>query len=300
MNLTKEFKDQVAEALITNRATYSGSDKAFSKRWQIALAIYSRIKNGERDGVLRDTQWLTIGRELGVVIHKQNLKFAPTEVFAHIQEEVEFCQAYSKSMMFIDEPEIGKTRTLKYLSQSRKNCFYIDGSQCKTKQLFARTLARTIGLDSSGRFSEVKENIKYCLNTLMPPPIVMVDEFGDLDVNTLLDLKELWNGTENACGWYLVAAEGGRERMLKGIQGKKVGFRELFSRFSSKFSSVVPTDLVRKQGFYQNLVSDVLTLNHPDHPEANLIVKKCLVQDVDNKIGGLRRLEQLLILHANG
>lgn len=300
MNISAQFRNQVAEALMSVRHTFSGSDAAFAKKWGINGAVYSRIKNGERDNVLRDAQWMIIGRDLGVVTHKENLKFTVTEVFLQIQEEVEFCQAYSKSMMFIDEPEIGKTRALKYLSQKRQNCFYLDASQCKTRQLFTRTLAKTIGLDSSGRYADLKENIKYCLNTLMPPPIVMIDEFGDLEVPTMMDLKEYWNGTENGCGWYLVAAEGGKEKMIKGMRSKKVGFRELFSRFSSKFSSVVPVEINQKIGFYQKLVSEVLQANDPDRDDANAIMKKCLIKDDNNKIGGLRRLEQLLILHRNG
>lgn len=300
IELPESFINEVANAIIAQRENYSGSATAFAKQWGMNESIYSRLKNGERKGLIKVSQWLNNGRKLGILPHKTELKFAKTEVFEQIEEEVIFCQTYSKSMMFTDEPEIGKSRSLRYLSQTRTNCFYLDGSQCKTPTLFARSLARTIGLDASGKLSEVKENVKYCLNTLMPAPIVMIDEFGDLDANTLLDLKEYWNGTENSTGWYLVAAEGAKEKIIKGLRNKKVGFRELFSRFSSKFSTVVPNEINQKHGFYKKLISDVMEKNSPSNPDKNKLINKCLIKDDDNKIGGLRRLEQILLTHVDG
>lgn len=297
MNLEKEFKQSVSTALLAVRPNYSGSDAAFAKQWGINGSVFSRIRKGETEGLLRDAQWLTIGRQLNINMNQREWKAAKTEVFTIIEEDIDFCQTYSRSKMFVDDCGIGKTFTAKYLARTRKNCFYIDASQCKTRHLFTRALARTIGVDATGKLAEVKEDIKYYLKTL-PQPIIIIDEAGDLDRPAFLDLKEYWNATENACAWYMMGAEGFREFISRGMRSKKVGFREIFSRFSERYTSIVPTDLQEKQSFYKQLITDVLKVNAPNNKNLNEIVHKCLVKDEDNKIGGLRRAESLLILHS--
>lgn len=297
MNLPIGFKDNVADALLAVRPNFTGTDSAFAKQWGINGSIYSRIKNGDRDNVLRDAQWLTIGRQLNISVNQREWKVAKTQVFEMIEEDIIFCQTYSKSKMFVDDCGIGKTFTAKYLARSRQNCFYIDASQCKTRHLFTRALARAIGVDSLGKLHDVKEDIKFYLRTL-PNPIIIVDEAGDLDRPAFLDLKEYWNATENACGWYLIGAEGLRQYITKGIRNKAVGFTEIFSRFSERYTSIVPVDQYEKQMFYKTLLTDVLTINAPLHVNVDEIVKKCMTKDSDNKVGGLRRAESLLILHS--
>lgn len=297
MNLPENFKQEVVSALLAVRPNYSGSDAAFAKQWGINGSVFSRIRGGETEGLLRDAQWLSMGRQLDVSVNQRTWKVAKTEVFEIIEEDIDFCQRYSKSKMFVDDCGIGKTFTAKYLARTRKNCFYLDASQYKTRHLFARALARAIGVDATGRLADVKADIKYYLKTL-PQPIVIIDEAGDLEGSAFLDLKEYWNATEDACGWYLMGAEGFREFIRRGMKHKKVGYREIFSRFSERYTSIVPSDLNEKQHFYKRLLTDVLTINAPDNNELNDIIRKCLTKDEENRIGGLRRAESLLILHS--
>jgi hypothetical protein len=67
LQITKEFKTKVLDALLLARNNYDGSDTAFAKTWSINNSVYSRLKNNEpTEGLLKDTQWLSIGRELGI------------------------------------------------------------------------------------------------------------------------------------------------------------------------------------------------------------------------------------------
>ena len=84
---------------------------------------------------------------------------ARTEVYDAIQSDVEFCQLHSKGMLLVDDCAIGKTYTAKQLAKTMNNCFYLDGSQSKTKSLFIRALAKVIGLDQTGRIADIKANI---------------------------------------------------------------------------------------------------------------------------------------------
>lgn len=297
MNITPEFKEKVITALLEQRKNYTGSDAQFSKKWALSPAVYSRIKSGERERIVADSWWLNTGRLLNVTLHQRAWNAARTDVFNQIEQEILFCRQYSKSMIFVDDCEIGKTFTAKYMSRTVKNCFYVDCSQCKARQQFVRSLARVLGVDDSGRLVDVKENVKYYLS-LIENPVVICDEFGDLDYGAFLELKEFWNGTEGACGWYLIGADGARAKMEHGIGRKKVGYRELLSRFSGKFSSIVPTDRNEKIAFYRKLITDVISVNTEDKTVIPTIVRRCQTSDNSGNIGGLRRAESLLILNS--
>ncbi|MEB3799829.1 ATP-binding protein [Flavobacterium columnare] len=298
IQITPEFKDKVVTELFNLRQNFSGTDSQFAKQWNINGSVWSQIKAGKRDGLLKDTQWLTMGRELNVNIHERRWNIARTEVYRIIEEDILFCQANSKSKMFVDECEIGKTTAAKHLSRTLKNCFYVDASQAKTKQLFIRLIAKTIGLDSTGKYADVIADVKYYLKSLPHPPIVIIDEAGDLVYDAFLELKELWNATENCCGWYLIGADGLRTKVRRGISSKKVGYEEIFSRFSGKYSNVVPTDRQQKLQFYKQLIGDVLDVNVEDKKIIPAITKRCLTSDDTERIGGLRRAESLLIISS--
>ncbi|MDD2633963.1 MAG: ATP-binding protein [Bacteroidales bacterium] len=295
MELTTDFKNKVAQALLEGKKQFSGSDAAYARTHSIHTSVFSRLKGGETTHLLSDQQWFSIGKRLGVTLNSRDWKTAPTQVFQMIEEEIVFCQTFAKARIFVDDCGIGKTYTAKWLSRNRRNCFYVDASQSKTKHRFIKALATAIGVDDKGKYAEIISNVKYYLHVL-PQPIIIIDEAGDLDYAAFLEIKELWNATENVCGWYMMGAEGLRAKIERGINHRKVGYREIFSRFSEKYSCIVPVDRLEKQKFYQKLITDVLTVNSVQKELIPKIVNKCLIQQ-DGNIGGLRRAESLLILN---
>jgi len=297
LQLSNEFKNKVIEALLDVRNNYDGSDNAFAKQWSINAGVYSRLKSGEREGLLKDTQWLNLGREFGITLNERKWNMARTDVFNVIEEDVNFCQQHAKGKICVDDCGIGKTYSAKYLSRTLKNCFYVDASQAKQKHLFIRLIAKTIGVDDKGRYAEIKANIKYYLK-MLPMPIVIIDEAGDLEYTAFLELKEFWNATEGCCGWYMMGADGLRAKIERGINTKKVGYKEMFSRYSEKYTAIVPRDRQEKIGFYKKLITEVLMVNMIDRSSLAAIVKRCLTTDDSGYIGGLRRAESLLILNS--
>lgn len=296
MTITREFQDKTLDALFRRRQLFGGTDTQFAKQFGINPTTYSVLKKrGDMHGLLKSTKWIELARELDVSPREKKWNLARTEVFEAIRNDVEFCQRESKSLIFVDEPEIGKTVTGKYLARTLPNCFYIDCSQSKTKSLFTRALARAIGLDQTGTYADMKANIKFALNT-MEKVVVILDEAGDLTYTAFLDVKEYWNATDGNCGWYMMGADGLRTMIESGINRRKVGFREIFSRFSSNYMSVVPRDRTQRIEFYRQLVGDVLEANVDDKAQIPPLVKKCLTSADGGAIGGLRRAESLLIL----
>ena len=291
--ITKELQQRILEALQQSRENFTGSDIKFSVSIGINPAQYSRIKNGDTEKVLSDAQWVMLARRLGVSpTNAPEWKTVNTPVFRFISTQLEFCQEKSTSALLCDLSDIGKTYTAVHYAKTHKNVVYVDCSQVKSKQKLVRYIAKEFGVGGTGKYSDVYENLVFYLKTL-PTPLIILDEAGDLDYSAFLEIKALWNATELACGWYMMGADGLQAKIERGISNRKVGFREVFSRFSDRFSNIVPPERSEKMNFYKKLIIDVLSANCTDKEAISTIVKKCLVQQGGN-IGGLRRAESVL------
>jgi len=295
MNLPPEFKEKVRIAILKDRENYGGSDAAYSKTLGINAAAFSRIKSGETERILSDTNWLNIGRRLEVELRSNNWRVAKTVVYSEIEDNLNECQATSQSMILVDDCGIGKTFCAKHIIIRLKNGFYIDCSQAKTRIHFVRLLARTLGVDDNGKHYEVKANIKYALSVL-EKPLIVLDEGGDLEYSTLMIIKELWNASEGNVGWYMMGADGLKAKMKKGINNHKVGFAELFSRFSEKFITLTPNGIDDRRSFYTQLIGDVASANSVTK-NINKLVNQCYDR-TENKHRSLRHLKTLIQIQA--
>lgn len=297
IEISKKLIEKCVEALLEASKNYGGTASQFARKYGMSASVWSEIKNGRTEGKLSPQKWLNIAAILGVKDTDRVWRMARTEVFNAIEEGVMACKEYGWGMIFVDKCAIGKTYSAKYLAKTLKNCFYVDGSQCKTKILFTRTLAQVIGVESAGRYQDVKLRIKNALNVL-EKPVVIIDEAGDLEYNAFLDLKEFYNATESSCGWYMMGANGLRKKITDGISRESVGFEEIFSRFSDAYAHVVPTNKDEQIDFYRRLLTDVLSVNMTDRTNLNKLVNQCLAVGTGNNITGLRRAEKILILNS--
>jgi len=295
IKLTEEFSEKIIQALLAQRENFDGSDVAYAEQYGLNKSVFNRIKKGGRKGLISDGALLTIGRKLEIFPHERLWNMARTEVYNAVEEDILFCKEESKSRILVDDVGIGKSYSAKYLSKKLKNCFYIDAKQARSKNRFIKLLAKSLGVDSHGNYNDIKEDLKYYIKTL-PKPMIIIDDSGYLDYNAYLELLELWEATENFCGWYQIGDDSLREKLERGINNKKVGYKAIFSRYTKRYTTVVPIDNKEKIGFYRELIRAVLTVNMTDKTELELLVNKCLKTDDDTSLGDLRRAESLLIL----
>lgn len=306
MEITANFKNRVLNAITEGRQNFTGTDTAFAKMLGINNSVYNRIKNGEdAHGLLSNAKWLNLGRVLDVKLHDKKWTTAKTAVFKKIEKDLVSCKNNSSALIMVDECGIGKSYSARQIVKTMQNAFYVDCSQAKTKQMFIRLLARTVGVDGSGKYVDVKSDLKYAISNI-ERPVIVLDEAGDLEYTAFLELKELWNATEGACGWYMMGADGLRAKIQRGINNKKVGYREIFDRFNNKFMRTVPAGYEAKKEFYAMMVAEVLMVNLPEslHYQINELVPKIL--GISNKnsnemadsgeLGCLRRTETFVNL----
>jgi Cdc6-like AAA superfamily ATPase len=289
--ITQEFKDKVCKAIIEDRTKYTSlSDAKYAKSIGISSAIFSRLKNGETTRLLSDGKCIEIGRKLNISNTKVKWNVARTTVSTEIEQLVNFCKEYKKATILVDECGIGKTFCTKHIIRNLQNSFYVDCSQAKTKSQFIRHLARTLGVDNTGRLYDVKENLKYYIN-LIENPFIALDDAGYLDTNVLVEIIEIWNATENNCGWLMIGDDSLQNKVERGLKSKKVGFKALFSRFSDEFIHYVPIGKQDKQEFFKQLIGDVASVNVVNKTSINKLIKLCL-----SKEKTLRHLSTLIQL----
>jgi DNA transposition AAA+ family ATPase len=100
----------------------------------------------------------------------------------------------------------------------------------------------------------------FYLKTL-PTPLIILDEAGDLDYEAFLEIKALWNATEQACGFYMMGADGLEAKMRRAIDSKKVGYTELFSRFGRRYIRVVPLVKADRDAMLQQTAAMIIKAN---------------------------------------
>jgi DNA transposition AAA+ family ATPase len=284
--ITKELQKRILEALQQSRKNFTGSNNKFSVSIGINPAQYSRIKNGDTEKVLSDAQWISLARRLGVSpTNTTDWKTANTPVFRFIATQLELCQTASTSAILCDLSDIGKTYTAVHYAKTHKNVVYVDCSQVKSKQKLVRYIAKEFGVGGTGRYSDVYENLVFYLKTL-PTPLIILDEAGDLDYPAFLEVKALWNATELACGWYMMGADGLKEKIRRAIDDKKVGYAEIFSRFGKRYGKVVPISKEESEKMLQASAAMIIKANNPDL-DVNKLLRSTMGED---NVPSLRRI----------
>lgn len=279
--ITEAQKQKILGAIAANRANYP-SDAKHAASLGISTSVYSSIKNGQTEKALSDANWIGIARRLGVNLRgEMEWKAAKTPTFDYITAQLEFSQGSGLSAILCDIPNIGKTFTARYYVQTHKNAVYIDCSQVKTKLKLVRKIASEFGVDSKGRYANVYDDLVYYLRS-MDTPLIILDEAGDLQYEAFLELKALWNATERSCAWYMMGADGLKEKINRSIECKKVGYTEMLSRYGDRYSKVTPDDGRERETFLRRQAQIVAKVNAPKDADIAEIVRKTG--------GGLRRV----------
>ena len=80
----------------------------------------------------------------------------------------------------------------------------------------------------------------------------------------------------------MMGADGLQEKITRAIEGKKVGYTEMFSRYGDTYSKVTPDDAKEREKFMKAQAAIVAEVNAPSDADINRIVNASK--------GGLRRV----------
>lgn len=271
----------ILAAVKENRTNYP-SDAKHAAALGISASVYNGLKKGQTDKALSEGAWIGIARRLNVTL-RPGMAWMPakTPTFEFVTAQLEICQQGSLSAILCDMPNIGKTFTARHYVQTHKNAVYIDCSQVKTKTQLVRKIAAEFGVNSNGWYHNVYEDLCYYLRSI-DHPLIILDEAGDLKNEAMLELKALWNATERCCAWYMMGADGLKERIRRSIEMKMVGYTEMFSRYGDRYSKVTPDDGREREQFLMGQARIVAQVNAPEGTDIGALVRRSR--------GGLRRV----------
>lgn len=279
--ITVDNKRRILEAIALNRKNYP-SDAKHAAALGMSASVYNMLKKGQTEKALSDANWVRIARRLDVNLRDSiEWKGARTETFVYVSTQLAACQERSLSVILCDMPNIGKTFSARWYVKEHRNAAYVDCSQTKTKRALIRKIANEFGLDGAGRYQDVYEDLVYYLRS-MDHPLVVLDEAGDLVYEAFLELKALWNATEMCCGWYMMGADGLAAKINRNVEGKKVGYAEIFSRYGGRYSRVTPDQEDDRKAFLLEQARQVASVNAPAGSDIGVIVRRSQ--------GGLRRV----------
>lgn len=188
---------------------------------------------------------------------------AKTAVLVTIHAQLAHCQQAATTGIFCDFSGIGKSFAGRQYAAQYKNVGFVDCSRAKTKHQFIRALAKAFGVDSRGRLIDIADHLIAHLQEL-DRPLIILDEAGDLDYPAFLEIKALYNATENECGWYMMGAEGLEEKMERLRDRKKVGYAEIHDRFGARYQCVLSGMPAAEQSLARRaMAAQVLKANLP-------------------------------------
>lgn len=273
MEVTKEIKQHILAEIKVNRENYP-SDNKHAAALGISASVYNALKKGITDKQVSDTNWICIARRLNVSLaDEMEWKAAETPTYIFITEQLTMCQESGVSAILCDMANIGKTFTARTYVKSHRNAIYVDCSQVKSKIRLIRFIAREFGINTNGRYADVYDDLVFYLKTL-ENPLIILDEAGDLQYEAFLELKALWNATERCCAWYMMGADGLKEKINRSIECKKVGYTEMLSRYGDKYSKVTPDDGKEREIFMKAQAAMVAKLNAPAETDIVTVVNR--------------------------
>jgi hypothetical protein len=285
--ITSELKSKIVEAMLQRRTLFDGSDSKYATSLGISSAVYSRIKKGERDNILKNENWITLARKLDVGLSAATpWVTASTPVYEYITEQLEKCQELGQSALLCDNAGIGKTYTAKQYIKTHKNAVYIDCSQYKTRSQFLRAIAQEFGVKNSAILRDLVKDLVYYLK-ILPNPLIILDEAGDLEYEAFVEIKALWNATEGFAGWYMMGADGLSAKIRRAISYKRVGYTEIFDRFGSRFCKAIPVGSEEGLLMLQQTAAMIIKANAPAGTDINKVLKRTQGED---KVPSLRRI----------
>ena len=280
---------KIVEAIKEDREDYENNNQ-HARVLGISESIYNQIIKGNVEKNLDKSVWMNVARRLNVNLRGQEAWVTvETPVFIYITQQLADCQKESLSKILCDLPNIGKSHTAKIYASRTKNAIYIDCSLCKSKNKLLKTIARELGLVKRGKYEDLLEDLCYYINSL-ESPLIILDEAGDLQYEAFLELKALWNATEENCGWYMIGATGLRAKISKSIENEKQGYEELFSRFGDDYGFVVPRESEERDKYMAVNVAAVIKANAPKGVDIKrlIIESKGSLRKAKNNIKKLR------------
>lgn len=256
MEVTDLLKEKVVNALFTDM-----SDRGFLVQSDYAKYIkqllnipfdksaLSQIKKEDGRNAIKDSTWMILARHFNL-LGESSWQAVQTHVYETMFQYMETCKRYGLWRVVCDHASFGKTFAARqFAAINKKTVVYVKCGDCPSRGDFIRTLSTQLGVVRTSSLQQTWNDTVDAL-LLLDKPLLILDEFGDVQDSIITLLKSLYNkadmGTHLAIGVLHIGADNLEKRLFDGRRGRRPSYAEYWSRFGE----------------------DIKTLNMPNKPEA--------------------------------
>lgn len=276
MLITPQLKADIVEALLSdmNARGYTSQNK-YAQYVRSVLdipfdkAAFSQIKKEDGRNALKDASWLILAKHFNLM-GDQSWQIAETHTFRTMQTYLESSKKHGLFRVLCDHASYGKTFATRYFVENNKgSVFYVDCSEYPTKNQFIEDLASQLGLSKTGTYDKLWREITDKL-LLMEKPLLILDEFGDVQDSVITLLKSLYNkadrGNYIGIGVFHIGADNLRKKLYQSRRKHKPSYAEYWSRFGEDILTLNfenPQNLKQAQQILESDANKILDANLP-------------------------------------
>lgn len=207
------------------------------------------------------SKWQHVAQQIGYQRHAHlEWRTAETHVYKYITTQLTLAKDSAMTGIVVDDAGIGKTHAAKEFAQNNTGVIYIDCSVHCRKCDFIRELAKKVGVEPNQKLTQLESAAIYGIQ-MMDAPLIILDEAGDLENTTLLVVKRLFNALEDSCGIVMIGSDGLRSRLERGVQYRKLGYTEVYSRFGKRFNRATPVKVDEKVSLFKKMALEMALAN---------------------------------------
>lgn len=266
----KQFISEQVQILVNNT-----SGKRVSTKAEVSNATISKIINEKWDS-LSDEIWAKVQVNLDI---QWEWVVAPISNYKLITDILKKAKKFSLSVCISDKQALGKTETYKDFARKNRNVFIIECKNSWSYKSFAEHQLRALGLEVEGTTEHMIAKFVDYLKK-MPRALVIYDQFDKTKERQRDLFMDYHNELPNTA--FVLSGVSLQKQEEKGVKLNKMGYRERYSRYGSKFIKLNPISLKDvKLICNYNGVTDGETIEH-------------IYEDCE---GDLRRVRRSILLH---
>ena len=280
--MTTKQKEQIQNLLRDYVAGCSSQSQAAATLDNVSEATVVQMLKGNW-AQISDAMWLNVGKQVGWT--ERGTEVVETLNLQTMVLYFDLAREHGETFAITGPAGSGKSFTAKwYAKQMRgKHVYYLECAGYWNKKYFLQELLQAMGRDNTGM--NVYEMMRDIVATLrrQNKPLIILDEVDKLSDPVLQFFITLYNELHLMCGLVWTSTDAIQKRLTKGINAKRMGYNEIFSRLGRRFISLpgINTHEVRQ-----------LCLAHGITEEEEI---SRVSNDYD---GDLRRIDRYYIKHA--
>lgn len=236
-------KNKIRAALEEYCARYESQNQAARSLNGVSAATITQIMQENYDTV-SDKMWRNIASQVGT--GNAGWVFVQTEPYRMLTRLLEDAQEYANVFAACSEAGNGKSYTMSSYAREHRRVYLLRCSKLWDQNTFAQELFRSMGRDSYG--NSVRKMIGEAVRFIKTQehPLILLDEADKLQDKVMQIFITLYNELEEHCGIVLCATDHLQQRIERGLERNKEGYKEIYSRIGRKFielPDVTSTDI---------------------------------------------------------